>query len=139
MRPSECRCAHAASRFLRELLAALVAASSPECCAVAVFLGLRSSFEAIALAVIARTLPASHRSLLVSGFLFQIKLIALSAQVFYPVWAYMVEHLFQMTQPLTRHRLAMALCILPCVCGVLWLFLHRTASALSKNHPLSTK
>jgi MFS family permease len=54
-------------------LARALCSSANEVYVAAVLLGLGSSFETISLATLARSLPHSSRSLVVSGFLLQIK------------------------------------------------------------------
>lgn len=93
----------------------------------AVLLGFGSSFETMSLATLSRSLPPYRRSLIVSGFLLQIKLVALSARLVYPAWAYAVEHMLLISQELARHRIAMGLCIVPCIIGFWWLAFQRKA------------
>ncbi len=46
---------------------------------------------------------------------------SLLARLLYAPWAALVEDALQVHGTLTRYRIAMGLCILPCVVGVWWL------------------
>mmetsp|Transcript_9546 Transcript_9546/g.31964 ORF Transcript_9546/g.31964 Transcript_9546/m.31964 type:complete len:574 (-) Transcript_9546:171-1892(-) len=92
----------------------------------AFILGLGSySFETMALAALSRFASADFRFLIVSGFLLQIKLIAIVTRLIYPAWTYFVENAMKISDAMTRYRIAMGLCIAPCLVGFLWLLGQR--------------
>ncbi|KAJ1475105.1 hypothetical protein T484DRAFT_1910289 [Baffinella frigidus] len=99
-----------------------LAASKGMVWASAVVLGMGAySFEQMALATVARRVPCALRSLVVSGFLLQIKAVSFAATLLYPSWVRVVEGGLQVDDTMTRYRITMGMCSVPCLLG--WCYL----------------
>mmetsp|Transcript_30539 Transcript_30539/g.81502 ORF Transcript_30539/g.81502 Transcript_30539/m.81502 type:complete len:99 (+) Transcript_30539:487-783(+) len=68
----------------------------------------------MSLAALARHFPPSSRALLVSGFFLQIRVLGIAGRAAYPLWNYLVQSLMQVSDDMTRYRIAIGACAVPC-------------------------
>mmetsp|Transcript_30530 Transcript_30530/g.81439 ORF Transcript_30530/g.81439 Transcript_30530/m.81439 type:complete len:184 (+) Transcript_30530:188-739(+) len=73
-----------------------------------------TTFETMSLAALARHFPPSSRALLVSGFFLQIRVLGIAGRAAYPLWNYLVQSLMQVSDDMTRYRIAIGACAVPC-------------------------